>query len=313
LPIVQTGTTKKITITELTGTQVSAAGEVGIGGDTTGVVAGVSVTSKFCVKNEGANPVAGFVHVNDTTANSGSNTFACRSRGTLAVPTVVQNGDSLWNMYIAGNDGTDLALAAEIRVEVDGTPGSNDMPGRILLRTTPDGSQAPVDAVKIDSAQNVTVSAGNLVIGTSGKGIDFSATSGSGTSELLADYEEGTWTPTVATGITSPTYATQTGTYTKIGNTVFLRCYLSVNGGTTTGGALTIGGLPFTAGSYDGPSGSFAYVGGGMQQLLSTSALPIIQVSSTVIYFYKTTGATFVGTDLSSSTFRVDFTCSYAV
>jgi hypothetical protein len=246
LPIVQTGTTKKITITELTGTQVSAAGEVGIGGDTTGVVAGVTVTSKFCVKNEGANPVAGFVHVNDTTANSGSNTFACRSRGTLAAPTVVQDNDSLWNMYIAGNDGTDLALAAEIRVEVDGTPGSNDMPGRILLRTTPDGSQAPVDAVKIDSAQNVTVSAGNLVIGTSGKGIDFSATSGTGTSELLADYEEGTWTPTIS-GTTiagTGTYVAQVGAYTKIGRqvTVYGRVRISAHTGT---GNMLISNLPF--------------------------------------------------------------------
>jgi hypothetical protein len=252
LPIVQTGTTKKITITELTGTQVSAAGEVGIGGDTTGVVAGVSVTSKFCVKNEGANPVAGFVHVNDTTANSGSNTFACRSRGTLAVPTIVQNNDSLWNMYIAGNDGTDLALAAEIRVEVDGTPGSNDMPGRILLRTTPDGSQAPVDAVKIDSAQNVTVSAGNLVIGTSGKGIDFSATSGTGTSELLADYEEGIWTPafTFATpGDVAITYGVQVGTYTKVGRmiTVAFRLTTSAFTWTTASGALQITGIPFAS------------------------------------------------------------------
>jgi hypothetical protein len=248
LPIVQTGTTKKITITELTGTQVSAAGEVGIGGDTTGVVAGVSVTSKFCVKNEGANPVAGFVHVNDTTANSGSNTFACRSRGTLAVPTIVQNNDSLWNMYIAGNDGTDLALAAEIRVEVDGTPGSNDMPGRILLRTTPDGSQAPVDAVKIDSAQNVTVSAGNLVIGTSGKGIDFSATPGTGTSELLDDYEEGTFTATLTSTTTPPnTPPTVTGYYTKVGEVVNVRIWF--NGVDTTGGTgfMIITGLPFTS------------------------------------------------------------------
>ena len=255
LPIVQTGTTKKITITELTGTQVSAAGEVGIGGDTTGVVAGVSVTSKFCVKNEGANPVAGFVHVNNTTANSGSNTFACRSRGTLAAPTVVQNGDSLWNMYIAGNDGTDLALAAEIRVEVDGVPGSNDMPGRILLRTTPDGSQAPVDAVKIDSAQNVTVSAGNLVIGTSGKGIDFSADpSAAGmTSELLDDYEEGTWTPTYSTsnvGFGAITYSAATaGWYVKVGNVV--TCSFQIRTETfdvgSASGVVGIGVLPFTA------------------------------------------------------------------
>jgi hypothetical protein len=247
LPIVQTGTTKKITITELTGTQVSAAGEVGIGGDTTGVVAGVSVTSKFCVKNEGANPVAGFVHVNDTTANSGSNTFACRSRGTLAAPTVVQNGDSLWNMYIAGNDGTDLALAAEIRVEVDGVPGSNDMPGRILLRTTPDGSQAPVDAVKIDSAQNVTVSAGNLVIGTSGKGIDFSATPGTGTSELLADYEEGTWTPTDLSGA-SLTFTSVTAKYTRVGRLVTVEFDMSFPV-TASVATVQLGGLPFTPSS----------------------------------------------------------------
>jgi hypothetical protein len=216
------------------------------------------VTSKFCVKNEGANPVAGFVHVNDTTANSGSNTFACRSRGTLAAPTVVQNGDSLWNMYIAGNDGTDLALAAEIRVEVDGVPGSNDMPGRILLRTTPDGSQAPVDAVKIDSAQNVTVSAGNLVIGTSGKGIDFSATSGTGTSELLNDYEEGTWTPTLGTtgtSLTSVTYDPQVGgRYIRVGNVVHVQGYMrtdAVTVGAATG-LVILSGLPFTSAANTG-------------------------------------------------------------
>jgi hypothetical protein len=264
LPIVQTGTTKKITITELTGTQVSAAGEVGIGGDTTGVVAGVTVTSKFCVKNEGANPVAGFVHVNDTTANSGSNTFACRSRGTLAVPTIVQNNDSLWNMYIAGNDGTDLALAAEIRVEVDGTPGSNDMPGRILLRTTPDGSQAPVDAVKIDSAQNVTVSAGNLVIGTSGKGIDFSATPGTGTSELLDDYEEGTWTANIvcSSGTITLDNDYKTGSYVKVGNIVTLNGAFVVSSVDSPSGNMYFE-TPFNAlNSLIAPAGGGAYLNG---------------------------------------------------
>ena len=134
---------------------VGVSGNMGVGGDTTGVVAGVSVTSKFCVKSEGGNPVAGFVHVNNATASSGSGTFACRSRGTTASPVVVQNNDSLWNMFVAGYDGTDLALAAQISVEVDGTPGSNDMPGRFIVSTTPDGSQAPVERMRIDSAGNV--------------------------------------------------------------------------------------------------------------------------------------------------------------
>jgi hypothetical protein len=154
-------------------------------------------------------------------------------------------------MYIAGNDGTDLALAAEIRVEVDGTPGSNDMPGRILLRTTPDGSQAPVDAVKIDSAQNVTVSAGNLVIGTSGKGIDFSATPGTGTSELLSDYEEGVFTPVLQAqgGNPTVTYSTQSGWYTKVGRLVTFRLQLFTSSYTGGSGTIFIAGLPFALSS----------------------------------------------------------------
>lgn len=130
--------------------RLDSFGNFGIGGDTLGTVAGVSTTSKFCVKASGTSPIAGFVKYENTTAGSGAGTFACRSRGTSITPTVVQNGDSLWNMFIAGHDGTDLALAAEIAVEVDGTPGSDDMPGRIVLKTTPDGSQIPVEVVRID-------------------------------------------------------------------------------------------------------------------------------------------------------------------
>jgi hypothetical protein len=78
-------------------------------------------------------------------------------------------------------------------------------------------SVADLTAGRAISATELTLSTGNLVIGTSGKGIDFSATPGTGTSELLADYEEGTWTP-VANGIT---YAAGTaGKYTKVGNLV---------------------------------------------------------------------------------------------
>jgi hypothetical protein len=60
---------------------------------------------------------------------------------------------------------------------------------------------------------------GNVVIATSGKGIDFTATPGTGTSELLADYEEGTWTPTDASGA-GLTITVANATYTKIGRLV---------------------------------------------------------------------------------------------
>ena len=132
-------------------------GGLGVGGNTTGVVAGNTITSKFCVKHEGPNQTGGFVHVNDTTAASGAGIFACRSRGTLASPTIVQNNDTLATISFAGGDGVDLALAARISVEVDGTPGSNDMPGRMVFLTTPDGSQTPTEAMRIDNTQTVTI------------------------------------------------------------------------------------------------------------------------------------------------------------
>jgi hypothetical protein len=80
--------------------------------------------------------------------------------------------------------------------------------------------------------------AGNLAF-TSGRGIDFSATSGTGTSELFDDYEEGTWTPT---GISAGTV--DQAKYTKIGNVVTITLVVS---GAITLTSGTIGGLPYTA------------------------------------------------------------------
>ena len=100
-----------------------------------------------------------------------------------------------------------------------------------------------------DTAGNTTVGVGNLVIGTAGKGIDFSAaTHAAGmTSELLNDYEEGTFTPTIigATSAGTGTYSTQTGTYTKVGRLVSVQIILTWTAHTGTG-AMKVAGLPFT-------------------------------------------------------------------
>jgi hypothetical protein len=262
-------------------------GGLGVGGNTTGVVAGATITSKFCVKHEGSNQTGGFVHVNDTTAASGAGIFACRSRGTLAAPTIVQDNDNLATISFAGSDGVDLALAARISVEVDGTPGSNDMPGRMVFLTTPDGSQTPVEAMRINNAQNVTVTAGNLVIGTSGKGIDFSATPGTGTSELLADYEEGTWTPSLG-GDTTYQSGGQVGTYTKIGRLVHVRMLLYINA-IGTGSVNQIDGLPFAR-----AAGSGAVCAVPSYNTIATSVTHLApRIAGSSIY---TQGATAAGT-----------------
>jgi hypothetical protein len=108
------------------------------------------------------------------------------------------------------------------------------------------------DKLKVSSVGDVTVGLGNLVIGTSGKGIDFSATSGTGTSELFDDYEEGTWTPVVAFGSIAGTGITYSGKYTKIGNTVTIHFQAATTGAVNdlvVASYVGFSGLPFTAAS----------------------------------------------------------------
>lgn len=92
---------------------------------------------------------------------------------------------------------------------------------------------------------NVQMSTGNLVVGTSGKGLDFSATPGTGTSELFSDYEEGTWTPVDTSGA-GLVFANVTAYYTKIGRQVFAHYYFTYPV-TADASANGVGGLPFTA------------------------------------------------------------------
>jgi hypothetical protein len=103
------------------------------------------------------------------------------------------------------------------------------------------------------SATQLTLTTGNLIV-ASGQGIDFSATAGTGTSELLADYEEGTFTPTlVSVGGGAPTYTSQVGRYTKIGRqvTVIIEVTLATKGTLPSGSQILVptASLPFTPAS----------------------------------------------------------------
>lgn len=129
------------------------------------------------------------------------------------------------------------------------------------------GTGAPSEFVHINGG-NLRVQSGNVVL-TSGNGIDFSATansSGTMTSELLSDYEEGTWTPvygTTGTGFTTMTMdpGTGTATYTKVGRQVTVRAWLQTDNVDATGatGNLVITGLPFTVSSTSWSAGAVGY------------------------------------------------------
>ncbi len=124
-----------------------------------------------------------------------------------------------------------------------GTPGSGN-----FLRGDKTWASAGLDGVTTGSG-NVTITDGNLIL-DAGNGIDFSDTADVGgmTSELLDDYEEGTWTPTKSSGSITSLDGTPAGKYIKIGNTVTIQGQATVNGG----GTLVMGGLPFTNGAIKG-------------------------------------------------------------
>jgi hypothetical protein len=96
-----------------------------------------------------------------------------KSRGTtVGSSTIVQNGDTLGQIIFAGADGTDLdTRAAEIVAVVDGTPGANDMPGRLVFSTTKDGQASPTEALRIDSQQRVGI--GKTPDNSSSNGVEF--------------------------------------------------------------------------------------------------------------------------------------------
>jgi hypothetical protein len=90
------------------------------------------------------------------------------------------------------------------------------------------------------------LTAGQNIVMADGKGIDFSATAGTGTSELFDDYEEGTWTPTATSAAGTVTVISSNGTYTKIGRTVQVYASITMSTDASVGTSnLTIGGLPY--------------------------------------------------------------------
>ena len=114
----------------------------------------------------------------------------------------------------------------------------------------PDAAGDVVLELKKD--KDVVVKNGNLVIGTSGNGIDFSATTDGPnvSSELLDDYEEGTWTPTInitTTPITGITYTRQAGYYTRIGNVCHVSMWITWSARTNNSSSTASITLPFTS------------------------------------------------------------------
>ena len=221
-----------------------------------------------------------------------------KSRGTSdGESTAVASGDNLGTIQFCGADGTDLnSIAASISAAVDGTPGGNDMPGRIVFSTTADGASSPTERMRIHAGGTVSIPTGIEL----GSGLD-------GTSaNTLDDYEEGDFSPTYVSGLTSDTYSNTGGHYTKIGN--FVTFTIRIAGAGTNSGSeqVQIGNLPFVASSSTREGGAwFNY-----RHDLDTGGAPFMHITQggDDILWYGSGGSSWVGSDgngLDNKTFHI--------
>jgi hypothetical protein len=72
--------------------------------------------------------------------------------GTTGTQSVVASGDLVGTIRFRASDGTDFINAAAIEAIVDGTPGTNDMPGRLVFSTTADGASSPTERMRINAS-----------------------------------------------------------------------------------------------------------------------------------------------------------------
>lgn len=120
-----------------------------------------SLTSAGIFSTRGSDASA--VHTRYSADAFGPSFYIEKSRNaTVGSHTVVQSGDTLGSFIWQGSDGDSMEQAAQIRGEVDGTPGSADMPGRLIFATSADGSASPTERMRIDSAGLVRVTSGNI-------------------------------------------------------------------------------------------------------------------------------------------------------
>jgi hypothetical protein len=124
-------------------------------GTSTSIAAG-SVTASTLQVSQGATGVGATLYSVANAAGPGGILVLGHGRTTSA--GLLSPGDVVGQIRFAGGDGVDLeSQAAAISAEVDGTPGENDMPGRLVFSTTADAASSTTERMRIDSSGNVGI------------------------------------------------------------------------------------------------------------------------------------------------------------
>jgi hypothetical protein len=302
LPIVQSSATKQVSVANLTaGRSFDALGMV-----LTSTDAGAAAAPLLDLYRNSASPAAsdtiGEIEFNGQDSAGNKQQYAL-IHGSILSPTstaetgqihfeTATGGASTEKMIIGTTNLVINDIGAVFNVRIEGDTDAN------LFFTDATNSRVGIGIItpaeKLDVVGNIKLS-GN-VIPASGFGIDFAATAGTGTSELLADYEEGTWTVTDASGA-GLTLVTATGFYTKIGRVVYWQANVDYPVTADVSNSL-LGGLPFTisSGISPGRAGSF------ITATTVTSLVQTLQLSPTNVRLYKTGFVRATNADLSGGT-----------
>lgn len=208
--------------------RIDSLSRASIGSGTSSVTSGwwnSTLNSMVSIENNGVNTGSKYVTLgitrNTNDAEAPQLGFS-HSRGTTHdSKTVLQSGDSIGTITFQGADGSEYVEGARISAIVNGTPGANDMPTRLSFRVTHDGAATTTEKLRIDE-----------------HGLKFNGDTAE--ANALADYEEGTFTPTSDVTLGSDAV----GIYRKVGKLVHVGMKFTM-GASSSGSSATVGNLPF--------------------------------------------------------------------
>ena len=309
LPIVQSGSTVKVAVSDLTAGRTVSATSVTAG---LGAVGTPAYTFTGDTNTGMWSPAANIVAfstdgVERLRVDASGNLLVGLTSPAYAEFVSLQKNQDAQTYQLIRNTSTGSSAYTGYYISASGNSwgirAGSAVANSNSLQFVVDALGAPVARMTLDTSGNLTANSGNLVIGTANKGIDFSANpSAPGmTSELLNDYEEGTWTPTDASGagLVITITAGTTPTYVKIGRLVV--CSADVTYPATANATTARLSLPF-AGAAASPSG------GGMVGFKSDGVFMVGSTSATGSVFLSPVNTFLTNANLSGVRFQMSWT-----
>tara|TARA_B100000700_G_scaffold13111_1_gene13203 strand:- start:372 stop:2774 length:2403 start_codon:yes stop_codon:yes gene_type:complete len=139
--------------------RIDSSGRLLIGSTASKTIAVTAASPQLQLEGVGSNASSAAIICNQDAVAGPVISLGKTRGGSVGGTTVVQSGDHLGQITFEGSDGSAQRTAARIASYVDGTPGSSDMPGRLMFYTTPDGSASEVERLRIKSSGQILYSA----------------------------------------------------------------------------------------------------------------------------------------------------------